>query len=324
MINTMHEAERSVPQKTLLLVEDEALIGLEETRLLKQAGYRVLHVLSGEEAIEAVRNPENPVDLVLMDIDLGEGIDGTEAASAILELRDIPVVFLSSHTEKEYTDKTEKITSYGYIVKNSGETVLLASIKMAFKLFEANTALLESNRRLNAFLKISKAVTDAKELGPLLQSITDSAAEVTNLASDAIYLLQGPDTIRLAAATPSIPEDFPEKFRIADLSEHPHIRKSIDTGEILLLPDTRSADLTSAEQEVVQLRKLRTILYIPVSLDGKTMGVLILSSIGEVHQFKDEEIMLLVGFADQAARLIDKARAFEASKAKLAEMEARL
>jgi PAS domain S-box-containing protein len=61
----------------------------------------------------------------------------TEAAAIILEQKEIPLVFLSSHTEPDVVEKTEGITSYGYIVKNSGVTVLLASIKMAFRLFEA-------------------------------------------------------------------------------------------------------------------------------------------------------------------------------------------
>ncbi|MBN2509186.1 MAG: PAS domain S-box protein, partial [Spirochaetales bacterium] len=55
----------------------------------------------------------------------------------ILRIKDIPVVFLSSHTEPAIVEKTEKITSYGYVVKNSGIVVLDASIKMAFKLYEA-------------------------------------------------------------------------------------------------------------------------------------------------------------------------------------------
>ncbi|MFN2312796.1 MAG: response regulator, partial [Spirochaetia bacterium] len=77
------------------------------------------------------------IDLILMDINLGSGIDGTQAAELILQNHDIPVVFLSSHTEPEVVEKTEKITSYGYVVKNSSTTVLDASIKMAFKLFDA-------------------------------------------------------------------------------------------------------------------------------------------------------------------------------------------
>ncbi|HEY1406640.1 MAG TPA: PAS domain S-box protein, partial [Spirochaetota bacterium] len=78
------------------------------------------------------------IELILMDIDLGRGMDGPQAAALILAQRDIPIVFLSSHIEPEIVQKTEKITSYGYVVKNSGDTVLLTSIKMAFRLHDAH------------------------------------------------------------------------------------------------------------------------------------------------------------------------------------------
>jgi PAS domain S-box-containing protein len=122
--------------KTILLVEDEFLIAMDEQMTLEDVGYKVIIAGSGEDAIKMVQT--NPtIDLILMDIDLGKGMDGTEAAAIILQDRDLPVVFLSSHTEPEIVDKTEKITSYGYIVKGLSDTVLLASIKMAFRLFDA-------------------------------------------------------------------------------------------------------------------------------------------------------------------------------------------
>jgi PAS domain S-box-containing protein len=122
--------------KTILLVEDEVVIAMDEKIALERCGYRVAIVNSGERAIAAFAEP-NSIDLVLMDIDLGEGIDGTEAAKRILDEREIPIVFLSSHTEPEIVNKTATISSYGYIVKNSGITVLDASIRMAFRLFES-------------------------------------------------------------------------------------------------------------------------------------------------------------------------------------------
>jgi len=164
---------------TLLLVEDEALIAMAQKMYLEQYGYKVLTTNTGEKAIEVLKEdnvlelaflPESKkvpletigysvitassaekavelfeehseIDLVLMDIDLGKGMDGTEAAGIILEYREIPILFLSSHTEPDVVEKTEKITSYGYVVKNSSITVLDASIKMAFKLFDANSKL---------------------------------------------------------------------------------------------------------------------------------------------------------------------------------------
>lgn len=135
--------------RTILLVEDEALIALAERVLLERHGYRVVIASTGEKAVEIART-EPQLSIVLMDIDLGRGMSGTEAAERILADRDVPLAFLSSHTEPEVVEKTEGITSYGYIVKNSGETVLLASIRMAFRLFEATRALKENEEKYRA------------------------------------------------------------------------------------------------------------------------------------------------------------------------------
>ncbi len=136
--------------KTLLLVEDEAVIALAEVMQLKKAGYAVIHVETGEAAVETVDRDPAAIDLILMDIDLGAGIDGTEAAEQILSRHDLPLVFLSSHAEAEYVERTDRITSYGYVLKNSGEMVLLRSITMAFRLHDANQRLKAGNERLAA------------------------------------------------------------------------------------------------------------------------------------------------------------------------------
>jgi len=131
----------SAKQKTILLVEDDVIISMLETKQLKKEGYKVIHTISGEKAIAIACSDDECIDLILMDIDLGSGIDGTDAAMEILKQKNIPVLFVSSHIEKAIVDKTEKITSYGYVVKNSSFTVLDASIKMAFKLFDAKQKL---------------------------------------------------------------------------------------------------------------------------------------------------------------------------------------
>ena len=141
-------------QRTILLVEDEAIVALTEQTMLRRGGYAVLTAATGEAAVEAVdEHPE--IDLVLMDINLGPGIDGTEAAQRILAGHDLPLVFLSSHTEPAVVRRTEGITSYGYIVKNTGETVLLASIKMAFRLYEARSREREAGEELERYFSNS-------------------------------------------------------------------------------------------------------------------------------------------------------------------------
>jgi PAS domain S-box-containing protein len=131
--------------KTVLLVEDQAIIALAEKGMLETYGLSVHIAHSGEKAVQtATQNPD--IDIVLMDIDLGTGMDGTEAAARIQETRDVPIVFLSSHTEMEYLQRTDDITSYGYIVKNSGEMVIIRSMVMALRLHSAHRMVHDSRR----------------------------------------------------------------------------------------------------------------------------------------------------------------------------------
>jgi PAS domain S-box-containing protein len=157
------------------LVEDEAIIALSEKLILERNGFSVLIAHNAEKAIEAV-GQRGDIGLVLMDINLGGGMDGTEAAGLILKAHELPLIFLSSHTEREVVEKTEGITSFGYIVKNSGETVLIASIKMALKLFHAQHNIQEQGRA------IEKAYTELQlaneELQQTVEELNSANAEL--------------------------------------------------------------------------------------------------------------------------------------------------
>ncbi len=68
----------------LILVEDEVITAKLEKQHLEKWGYGVDHVSNGEDAVSAVLDGNKYYDLILMDIDLGPGIDGTRATEEIL------------------------------------------------------------------------------------------------------------------------------------------------------------------------------------------------------------------------------------------------
>ncbi len=139
-------------QKQILLVDDDEVFASIQIQGLQSEGYSVQHVTTGETAIEFCKTNFDSVDLILMDMDLGTGFDGANAAIEILKFMQIPIIFLSSHVEKVMVEKVEKIASYGYVLKNSGITVLAASIRMAFKLHEANSELSKEKEHLKSIL----------------------------------------------------------------------------------------------------------------------------------------------------------------------------
>jgi PAS domain S-box-containing protein len=178
---------RAEKQKTVLLVDDEAIIAMTEKMTLEKYGYNVMIAPTGEDAVATVAKTP-AIDLVLMDVNLGSGIDGTEAAALILSNRDLPVVFLSSHMEPEVVTKTEKITSYGYVVKNSSITVLDASIKMAFKLFEAKKQEIEKEKALRESEASYRVMFSGASDGILL---ADSKTKVFRYANPAMCKMLG-------------------------------------------------------------------------------------------------------------------------------------
>lgn len=192
----MSDCSTDIDQKCILLVEDDLIIAMMENRILSESAYKVIMARTGEQAIEIIQN-EPHIDLILMDINLGHGISGTEAAEIILKERDIPLVFLSSHTEPEVVEKTEGITSYGYIVKSAGETVLLASIKMAFRLFDAKMeslkkekALLDSETRFKALHNASFGGIVIHDQGLILEC-NQGLSEITGYSLDELIGMNG-------------------------------------------------------------------------------------------------------------------------------------
>jgi PAS domain S-box-containing protein len=143
----------NILSKKILLVEDDLLIAFSQKNLLEKYGYLVTSVTNGEEAVNFCKSQIKMIDLILIDIELGKGMNGIQAAEQILKISDIPLIFLSSHTEKEIVQQTEHVTNYGYVVKDSGITVLDASIKMALKLYTANQKLIKTKDKLEATLK---------------------------------------------------------------------------------------------------------------------------------------------------------------------------
>ena len=114
----------------ILIVEDEAIIGMElQARLIRQ-GYDVpLVVDTGIKAID--KAGELQPDLILMDIFLKGDMDGIEAAEKIHQKHAVPIVFLTANTDKQTFERAKLSAPLGYIQKPFQENVLFSTIEIA-------------------------------------------------------------------------------------------------------------------------------------------------------------------------------------------------
>jgi CheY-like chemotaxis protein len=72
-------AARADHGTTILAVEDEVLVRMVLAEHLRVCGHRVLEASNGADAVQ-VLSAKHPVDLLLTDIGLADGIDGFEFA----------------------------------------------------------------------------------------------------------------------------------------------------------------------------------------------------------------------------------------------------
>src|ERR1041385_5865559 len=103
-------------QAEILIVEDEFVVASDLRDTLVEIGYRVVAmVATGEDAIVRARSLRPTV--ILMDIRLAGELDGIAAAARIRSERDVPIVFLTAHSNDETLRRAMATEPYGYIVK---------------------------------------------------------------------------------------------------------------------------------------------------------------------------------------------------------------
>jgi DNA-binding NarL/FixJ family response regulator len=109
----MTETEK---KKKILIVEDEAVTGMDLWHILDLWGYEMCEQVStGEKAIQ-VAEQEKP-DIVLIDINLVHGINGIETARHIISRLDTSVIFITGYSDEEIRKETEDVNPAGYFVK---------------------------------------------------------------------------------------------------------------------------------------------------------------------------------------------------------------
>ena len=111
--------------KRLLIVEDEVIQGRTLSEELREDGYEVDFVTSGQEAVKKVQ--DTTYDCIVLDIYL-PGMDGLETMGRILSKdRQIPVILYSAYSS--YRDNFLSWAADAYLIKSSDLKELKATIE---------------------------------------------------------------------------------------------------------------------------------------------------------------------------------------------------
>ncbi len=170
-----------------ILVVDDTPANLELlSGMLKKRSYKLRAAVSGELALQAVRN-EAP-DLILLDINM-PGMDGYEVCRRLRldeKLKDIPVIFLSSLDELEDKVKAFNVGGVDYITKPYQIEEVQARIETHLTLKAAREYLKDKHRFLEYTFSrfVSPQVVEAMKQMPISEFLKMERSEITVLFAD--------------------------------------------------------------------------------------------------------------------------------------------
>jgi signal transduction histidine kinase len=184
--------------KTILVVDDEQLLRETYIEHLTEAGYSTLEACTGNQAVRGLDNHE--VDAVLCDYHMHDG-EGHVVLKRANELN-IPVIMLSSMTQKNLVIGLINLKPFHFIDKSEGLAPILPNVEKAvefrhkflesqmyMKIGEKSAQMIHDiNNPLNIItggleiIKSNKA--DAKIIETTLERIDQSAKRISNLIKE--------------------------------------------------------------------------------------------------------------------------------------------
>ena len=119
----------------ILLVENSRLYQEMISDSVNNLGYNIVSVVdNGKDALDIVA--KNEIHVILMDIGLEGDMDGIETSNAINALYDIPVIYLTAHSNDKIMERAKITAPYSYLIKPVQQQILSINIEMALYNFK--------------------------------------------------------------------------------------------------------------------------------------------------------------------------------------------
>ena len=128
----MMQANLTSSKPRALIVEDEILIAEELKQRLSLLGFSVIAAVDSAEEGIAIATREHP-DLVLLDIRLKGEKDGVQAAKEIRQQVNVPLVYLTAHSDRLTVDRVKETEYDGFLLKPFRERELQTTIEIAMQ-----------------------------------------------------------------------------------------------------------------------------------------------------------------------------------------------
>ena len=214
---------------------------------------------------------------------------------------------VESRAARRFTDEDKRLVE-----------LLAGPAAIAIRNARAYRARAERTGRLAALLDATRAITASTDLDEVLHRVCESAVEVVGLSQSVVYEYRPESdsivyrSLHERFAPPDVePDDA--LGTVYALADYPGERAILERGEVVVehasdpdLPVDRKASLLAWGE--------KTVLNVPLSFRGESVGILRLYDMVDERGFDSEEIELMRSLGELASAALHNARLFRAQK----------
>jgi PAS domain S-box-containing protein len=155
----------------ILVVEDEYILAMNMQECLESLGYDVVDIVdTAEAAIE--KAAEQRPHLILMDIRLRGEMDGIQAAEQIWHQFQIPIIYVTGHSDHKTVERATLTFPFGYVLKPVNEKELYVAIQTALNRYQREQFLSSVLRGMGDGVVVVNTQLQIKYLNPAAEVLT--------------------------------------------------------------------------------------------------------------------------------------------------------
>jgi two-component system NtrC family sensor kinase len=302
-----------MPKERILIITSDPVAGENlEQKVLSPAGYMTTFMSEGKPAEQMIK--AGVVDLVLLGSQLMDGSGLAFARQLACSYVQLPLIWIAHNAGPEDVLAAMRAGFWDilHLPPDPVQTVNLILRCMerqermrTWMQEEAQSALRSMRKHLDSvetLQRIGRAVTSLLDLDAVLTAVVDAAVEMTGAEEGSLLLLDEQSGELYMRAARNFQEDFVRKFR---LPMHDSLAGQVlRTGQPLTLNET-------APQKIKTAYLVHTLIYMPLTIHGRVIGVLGVDNRQSGHPFLEEHLALVSSLADYAAIAVENARAYE-------------
>lgn len=174
-------------------------------------------------------------------------------------------------------------------------------------------ALERERKQLLSLLELLREISGSLHYVDIVQTVARRLGNSFGLDRCSVFLAErGGGAVHLVASY----EDPGIRNHVVDLTRYPELRRALETGDIVNIPDATRDPSLAAVFTVLTSRRVQSITVVPISWRGVAIGAIFLRTFKDGAELAAQEVEFCRVVADLTARALRQAHHFERLRAK--------